>query len=259
MTEINFAADTAVVSIAEQQRQLAARTKNLEIVNAEGFTAAAEYLKIIKSNLAQLEEQRTRITGPLNASLREVNSQAREAAQPWLDLEAKIKGGLLQYNKEQDRIRLEAQRKADAEAAKERARLQAIADAAAEKARQEAQERRKAAEAAAAAGRAEEAAKFAAQAARIEEKGAAKQEAFESRAASVVAPVVQSAAPKVSGVGARDNWTYRIVDPAKISAQFLIPDEIKIGKIVRSLKKEAETLVGGIEVSNDRLIASGRA
>jgi hypothetical protein len=255
--DINFSADPAVASISLQHAQLAARTANLKIISAEAFTEAAEWLKTIKSNLKQIEDARVRITQPLNESLREINSQARLAAAPYLDTEGQIKRAILSYNQGQERIRLEAQRRADAAAAAERKRLQDIADTARRKADAEAAERRKAAEAAAAAGRAEEATKLAAQAARIEEKGQAKQEQFESRAQSTVAPVVQTQAPKVTGVGERDNWTFHITDANKINVAFLMPDTVKIGKIVKSLKLEAQSLVGaGVEIYNDKLIAS---
>lgn len=260
MTTPNLAADPAIESIAKQQIQLAARTRHLEIINADGFTEAANYLKEIKAAVKQIDDAEERIKRPLMVSLAEVRKQASDAREPYMAIETRVKAAILTYNREQERIRADEQRRRDAEAALERKRLQAIADAEAAKARQEAQERREAADAAERAGRAADAVRLAAEAVRIEDKAAAKVEKFEERAETTVAPVVQTAAPKVAGVSQRDNWTFRITDPTKINAQFMTPDTAKIGKLVKSLKREARSLIGdGVEIYNEPVIASSRA
>lgn len=258
--DTNFSADPAVVSVVEGHQPLAARTANLKILTPTAYTEAAEWLKTIKTSLAQLEEQRIRITKPLNNALRETNMQAKAAALPFIETETRIKAALVAYSQEQERLRLIEQRKQDEEARKERERLQAIADAARAKATQEAEARRKAADEAATAGRAEEAARLQAAAARIEEKAEAKAETFENRASTTVAQVVSRGTPKVAGVGMRDNWTFRIKDPSQVAPGFLTPDLEKIRKVVKSLKLEAAELVGaGVEIYNEPVMASGRA
>jgi hypothetical protein len=56
--------------------------------------------------------------------------------------------------------------------------------------------------------------------------------------------------PAVAGTSARRNWKFRIVDPSKIPARYLMPDEISIGQMVRNTKdkKKAEAECAGIEV-----------
>jgi hypothetical protein len=58
--------------------------------------------------------------------------------------------------------------------------------------------------------------------------------------------------PKVEGVSSRKIAKFRVVDADKIHRRFLIPDEKKIGQLVRSTGKDAEEIVGGIEVYFDK-------
>jgi hypothetical protein len=57
-------------------------------------------------------------------------------------------------------------------------------------------------------------------------------------------------------ISARKVFKYRIVDANKINQEFLIPNETAIKKIVTTMKKTAEKIVGGIEVFEDNSIIS---
>jgi len=64
--------------------------------------------------------------------------------------------------------------------------------------------------------------------------------------------------PKLANTALRDNWTFRLVDPtlASIPLQFLMLDESKVGKLVKSLKGDAQAILGaGILVYNDQGVA----
>ncbi len=65
------------------------------------------------------------------------------------------------------------------------------------------------------------------------------------------APVeIAKSTPTVDNVHYRDNWKFEIVNASKIPAEYLVPDEVKIGKIVKAMK--ADTKIDGIKVFNDR-------
>lgn len=68
--------------------------------------------------------------------------------------------------------------------------------------------------------------------------------------APVEAPrvVLAEPAPKAEGVSMRETWKFRVVDKAKINPEFMVPDEVAIGKTVRAMKETAARIVGGIEV-----------
>lgn len=249
--------DHSVASLAPVMERLKDYSKALVIRTDAEYATAANQLKTIKGALAEIEDARTRITKPLNESLKETNAQAKSAAAPFQAQEQVIKAAMISWSNEQDRLREIEQRKANEAAEKERRRLQAIADEAARKAREQADEKRRQAEQAAAAGRAEEAAKLAAQASRIDAKAEEKVEHFEMRAAQVVAPVAQQAAPKVGGISIPMVWVHEIVDAALIPREYLDVNETRIRKVVQAM--QGNTNIPGVRVRQIKRVAAGVA
>lgn len=211
--------DPTVVALTPALDRVRAFAKNLVIKTAEGYEAAAALLKSIKGSLATIEEARTRITKPLNDALRETNAQAKRAAAPFLEDEAAIKRAMLTYSNEQDSLRAEEQRRQNEIARKEQERLQAIADRAAAKGQE------------------------------------GKAEVFADRAAQVVAPIAQQAAPKVGGISIPKVWTFEITDESLIPREYLIVDETRIRRVVTALKKDAN--IPGVRVFEQKRIAAG--
>lgn len=73
----------------------------------------------------------------------------------------------------------------------------------------------------------------------------------ETKAAQEVPQVkVAASIPTLQGTASRRNWKFRIVDQYKIPRQFLIADEVAIGRMVRDAKDKtkAESACPGIEV-----------
>lgn len=63
--------------------------------------------------------------------------------------------------------------------------------------------------------------------------------------------VIPKTVPKLAGGPVfRTIWKYRILNIAAIPRGYLIPDEVKIGQVVRALKRE--TSIPGIEVYEER-------
>lgn len=244
----------ALAPVAANIRQFAA---GLVIKSAKAYSDAANILKSIKGSIMQIEDARTRITKPLNDSLREVNAQAKAAAAPFIADEVVIKNAMIRYSDEQDRLREEEQRKANERAETERRRLQAIADAAAHKAHLEAEEKRRQAEQEAAAGREAEAAKLRAQAEQVEARGASKVEAFQDRAAQVVAPIATQAAPRVSGVSIPMVWDFEIIDDKQVPRDYCDVNETRIRKVVQAM--QGNTNIPGVRVFQRKRIAAGVA
>ena len=57
---------------------------------------------------------------------------------------------------------------------------------------------------------------------------------------------------KTQGISYRTFYKFEIIDEKSIKLEFMKPDEVKIGGVVRSMKEEAEKIVGGIRVIADR-------
>lgn len=249
--------DPAIVALVPVLQRLRSFANGLVIKSADAYQRAAAELKNIKGSIAEIETARTKITIPMNASLDEVNAQAKAAKAPFLADELIIKRAMVAYSDEQDRIRDEEQRRANEAAAKERRRLQAIADEATRKANEEAAQKRRDAEAAAAAGRQAEADRLRASAARVEEKAAEKTELFENRAAQVVAPIATQAAPKVAGVSIPLVWDFEVTDAKAVPREYCDVNESRIRKVVQAM--QGNTNIAGVRVFQKKRIAAGVA
>lgn len=254
---LEFKADPSVVALEPVAASIRKFAAGLMIKNDRAYSDAAIILKSIKGSIAQIEDARTRITKPINESLRELNLQANAAKAPFLADETVIKNAMIRYSDEQDRLRQEEQRKANERAETERRRLQAIADAAAHKAHLEAEEKRRQAEQEVKAGREAEAAKLREQAERIEDKGAAKSEAFQDRASQVVAPVAQQQAPKVAGVSVPLVWDFEVTDDKAIPREYLDRSDVRIRKVVQAM--QGNTNIPGVRVFQRKRIAAASA
>jgi hypothetical protein len=217
----NLTTDQSVAALAPEREQLMTRVTNLKIRDQEGYSEAAGWLKSIKGFLKAIEDARTRITKPINESLREVNAQAKDAAAPFLEGETKIKRAMIAWSDEQDRLQREEQRRQNEAAAKEQARLQEIADRAAAKGQ------------------------------------TGKAEQFEERAQAVTAPIVQTQAPKVGGISIPKVWVFEITDEDLIPRDYLVVDETRIRRVVTALK--GDTKIPGVRVFEQKRISAGVA
>lgn len=216
--EVNLDGDADVIAIGPKVHE-ATTAARVEIKTPAQFKSAGEWLKTVKGLLKKIEDARTRITKPINESLREVNNQARQQSQPLLDAELAIKRSMGAYTSELERLRREEQRRADEAARREQEKLQAQAAKAVASGKME------------------------------------KAEHLEHRAASVVAPVIQREAPKVSGITTREFWKFEVTDPSVVPREYMSVDETKIRKVVQALKGDAR--IAGVRVYPDTQIAAG--
>lgn len=226
----------------------------MSIVTAEQYEAGAAELQAIKGKHREIDEARKLLTRPIDEAKKRIQDFFRAPLDFLEQAESIIKGKLVAYQNEQERLRREEQRKAEEIARKERERLEAAAREAERAAREKAAAERKAAEEAAAAGRAAEAAKLAARAAATETKAAEKAAALDERAAAVVAPVIQREAPKVAGLAMREMWLFKVEDKSKVPDEYKVVDESRIGKVVRALKGDAR--IAGVRVWMEKQPAS---
>lgn len=207
--------------------------ESFQVDSPETFELAGDELRAIKARSKKLEEQRTSITGPINAALRAVNALFAGPADVLADAEGKIKQKMLAYQTEQERLAAEARRRAEEAAAAERKRLeeeaaqrqreaQAQAEEAAAAQRAEAQARATA-EAAQAAGDTQAAAAATAQADAAAQQASLAQAATHRAQAEaqtvateaqlvVAAPVVAIAAPKAAGVSTSKKVDFEVTD-----------------------------------------------
>jgi len=67
--------------------------------------------------------------------------------------------------------------------------------------------------------------------------------------------IVAKSVPKVQGISYTERWTYRVINPAIVPAEFKMLDEVKIGQYARAMKSAGR--IPGIEIYSERSV-SGR-
>jgi colicin import membrane protein len=244
----------------------AASESNKALIYAESFTVttasdsakAQEARARLNTRIKILTEARMALTRPIDAAKKTIMDFFAGPIATLIRAKEIFDEKVLTYDAEQEELRKAEQRRLDKIAEDERKRLQAIADEATRKANEEAAAKRKLADDALAAGRKAEADKLRMAAATIEVRAEAKAERFESRAAAVVAPIAQADTARIAGTSTRETPVFEITDASKINAQFMMPDEVKIGRVVRSLGLAAADVVGGIKVTMKKGLASQR-
>lgn len=201
------------------------QAKAVKIVDAGSYTVAGLLWKSIKDMMKEVADTFDPIIEKAHASHKEALAQKAKFYAPLEAAYRSVKGLMSTYDAEQERIRLAEQRRLDEIARKaEEERLLQEAIAAEEEARR---------------------------------NGATKEEAAQEAEAVIAAPVyvapviIPKATPKLAGGPVyRTIWKFRITDAAKIPRQYLVPDEVKIGQIVRALKRESN--IPGIEPYEER-------
>jgi hypothetical protein len=236
---------------AEAADQLIVMTASYTVTTPADYTRAGEDLKRIKGALKRLEDVRTSITGPLNASLKKVNEFFGGPSAELTASERRIKQAMGAYS---DRAR----------AAQEAETARRLALQRAEEA-----ERRAAAEVAAA--ELAEAAELAAvrgdeeQAARLSEVAQAQAEAAEAPPAPPPVLVPRRHSPAVPGISELETWHCEVTDiPALVRAvaageaptRAVVPDLRYLKAVVKAAKGGVK--IPGVRVWRETDIRSGR-
>lgn len=180
------------------------RARQIEITTADQYSAAANFLREIKTCRKRIAD----VFGPIVRAAHEAHKRAKaaqtEADQPLDQAEGIVKQSMIAYDTEQAQIA--RQRQIEAEAAARRAEEQRIVE----------------------------------EAAALEQAGEA-QAAQELIEAPVIAPVVmvEKATPAVEGITYREAWQFEVIDANAVPREWLIVDEKKVGAYVRAVKGAA--------------------
>jgi hypothetical protein len=170
---------------------------------------------------------------------------------PLNEVKKTIKIGMEKFDREQEAIRQAEQRRLEEIARKVEADRRATELAQLELERKAEEARLMEAAAIAEAAGDKESANDLAEAAVNVTEGAKQVAAAISSEPVYIPPVVLAKeTPRVQGLSFRTIWKFRIVDPEKLPRKFLVPDEVKIGQIVRALKTQHG--ISGIEAYEER-------
>ena len=259
-TETTVKIDTSsAVALTTRAKSAFDGAGDIVIDSPEMLQLAGEELRSVKTLQKQVEEQRTSITKPLNDALRAVNALFKAPADFLDRAETKIKGSVLTYTAEQQRLAAIAQREADAKARAERERL-------AEEARKAQEESAKAladAQAASAVGDVE--AEMAAVAKMAVADSVAQQAVITAEVLTFTPAVV--APEKVSGISGRVTYSAQVDDVMALvksvaagttPIEAITPDIKFLGAQARAFKKPGP-LYPGVTVIAERGISARAA
>jgi hypothetical protein len=206
--------------------QMNKAAEEIRIVNQPQYESAAETLKAIKGFAAELETARKKITTPLDAAKKAVMDLFRVPATALENAEAKVKGAMLTYANEQERIRREQE---------EKLRIQAE-----EKARKEREKLEERARKAAESGKSEKATALLEQAAEV----------------VAVAPVISPRVEKVSGISTKTIWKARVRNVALVPREYMVVDESALNKVAQATK--GSLAIPGVEFYSEQVMSAGR-
>lgn len=203
------------------------------IVNsADTQIIATSFGKEVKSYGKRVEELRVELVKPLNDQVKMINDYAKELMKPLDKTEADLKKKLIAYGAELEKVRQEAMRKLQ----EEKLKLEA-------EAKKKADEERAAAEFERSLGLHDQAVHTETQVAITEQRV---QEQIHKDIKSQEKIVEQI---KVKGV--KTIWKYEIIDEDIIPANYLMVDEVAIGKSVRNGVRE----IKGVRIYSEEVMA----
>lgn len=186
----------------------------LAVSNAEDYTSAGEFLVQIKGVRKRIADTFDKPIKDAHAAHKSIIAAKKEHDAPLEEAEKLVKEKMGEWQREQERKRRE------------------------EEDRLRREEQRKAEE------------RALAEAERLENEGKTEQAQAVIEAPPPPAPVVvPSVVPKAQGVSHRINWKWRVTNENQIPRDFMKPDDVRIGKVVKAMQDKAN--IPGIEVYKD--------
>jgi hypothetical protein len=246
-----------IKSLTDEAQSLLENAKTIRANTPDEYRAVGAVYADIKNKIKLVEAERVRRTGPINESLRIINSDFKAISETLKSALMPYERALLAYKQEEERQRIAA----ESAARIERERIEAECRAKAEEERQKFDELKRQAEDAAKAQEVpltglaafvaeEEAAALQAEidAARIATENAIRETAMAPRQVVIQAP------PKVTAAGTsfRSVWKFKVVDLAQVPREYMILNGQMVGALARSTKGAMQ--IPGIEIYEEKTI-----
>jgi len=199
-----------------------ALAQRFTIVSNDGYIQAGEILKKVKRCYQEIETKRKELTLPLDESKKRIMNFFRQPLEQLSSAERQIKGAMLGFTEEQERIRREEEQRIQALAREEQERLDKLVMEQITQAQKE--------------GNLEKAAKIL------------------DTVVQVAVPIVQSEKPKVQGIRTVTRWKYKVVDEALLPRQYLIPNEKMLADI--AIRTKGAIKIPGVEFYFESMVTS---
>jgi hypothetical protein len=242
-----------LITMAENEMAI---ISGLKIANNEQLQSAADKRNEIKGYQKKWEDMRTDLKAPILEAGRKIDALFKPAQEKMTAAVNLLNKLCVDYTEEQNRIRAEAQRKADEIARKERERLDAEARKAREIAQAKADELARHARDAEEAGRAEEAKKLQAKAESIVDRAEAEADTLEMRASIVTAPTIRHEEPKAKGLAMKTLWYAKVVNADIVPNEYKVVNEKALDDIAKATKGAIK--IPGVEFYSKSIAATTR-
>lgn len=232
--------------------------QSFTITSAEDYGFAADELRSIKAKANTLEDQRTAITGPINKGLKAINDMFRGPGELLAQAERVIKGKMLAWDQEQERLAAIERRRAEEIAAAARKKLEEEAAA-----RQAEADKQTAIAAKAAAAGDEQAAALAQS--NADRANSESQEAAISAQLVVAAPAVATI-EKTKGISTSKKVDFEVVDLHALVKHvaerpellaLIVADSVKLRAYVKGLGLACQ--LPGVRVFEERVLSARAA
>jgi len=208
--------------LVTQTEQDLALAESFSISSNEAYADAGEILKTIKGRYRDIENKRREMTVPLDETKKRIMDFFRPPLDRLASAERLIKGAMLSFTQEQERVRQA-----------EEARIRELA-------RQEQGRRDRELEQ---------------QIVQAQQDGdTAKAETLLATATEIPAPVVLSERPRVDGIKTVTRWKHRVVDQALIPREFLMPNDKLLADMAVTTK--GAVTIPGVEFYPEATVAS---
>ncbi len=198
--------------------------KQSKVDDADAYQLAANNRKALKIYSKQLEEIKKGHTRPIDDLKAQVLTYFNTYAGKLAAALRQVDGAMLAYDAEIQRVRAEEQRKLEEYTRRKEAEEKAALEAAALNA--------------------------------IAKGDEARAVELVTKAEEVrhAVPVLAPVAPIAQGASFREIWKFEITDAKALPREYLIPDETRIGQVVRALKKDCS--IPGVRIWSEKILAT---
>lgn len=228
-TQLKEVLNTERQEIEQKALSIPEHARDLKIINTETYQRGGELLVAIKGLRKEIDNCFSPIIEKAFAAHKEAVAQRRKVEAPLVEAEAILKPAMAAWDTEQERIRREEQRRLE-DAARKRAEDEQLA--------------------------------MAAQAERAGDKESA--QAIIDAPVEVAPVIVPTAAPKLSGVSYRENWSAQVVDIMALikavaagqqPASLLTVNLPALNQMARALKDSLN--IPGVKAVCEKVVAAG--
>lgn len=208
-----------IQEIATTNKSLEVKATSLKIVNQESYEMAADILKAVKAQDKAIHEILDPGIEAANSVHKGLTAQRKGYLDPLATIEKTLKTAMGIYITEQERLRLEEQRKLIAQQQEEERKQRA-----AQKEKEDL----------------------------LREMGMDEEAQEVSKTEILVEEVKLPPKVETAGIGYREVWKFEVLDKKLIPNEFMTPDEAKIRQYVTAMKSDAD--IPGVRVYAEKSV-----